>query len=242
VSVFLVFSVGPDGQVVGGPDLATTSGWLALLDWAEPLRDFPGLARFAEECTLWSAAEIDALERELPEAIRAHADTLTPELTLTLGRLLEAIHDRPGGAVALIATDGTDGDDGEDDDEDNDQDDDQDEDEDGDEETARPGPAAAAPQADPAACEGLETGMPTPAAGAATPAQLRAAENKARLTGEPPAGGWQNDTRELRYERAAYALDGPPGPATPAPETQPAPEAKAPLGWPPEWGAPEITY
>jgi hypothetical protein len=38
--------------------------------------------------------------------------------------------------------------------------------------------------------------MPTPAAGAATPAQLKAALGKPRVTGEPPAG-WQNDTREV---------------------------------------------
>jgi hypothetical protein len=210
VGVFLVFSVGPEGQIVGGPDLATLGGWLQVLSWASPLRDFPGLALFAEECTLWSAAEIDALERELPEAIKAHADTLTPDLVRTLGRLVDALAERPGGTSALIVTDGCDGDDdGEDDDEDGDIDEDKDNDEDADEESAEggPGPAASAPgtppapEAAPAGWEGLETGMPTPAAGAATPAQLKAAENKRRLTGEPPAGSWQNDTRELRYER-----------------------------------------
>jgi hypothetical protein len=43
--------------------------------------------------------------------------------------------------------------------------------------------------------------MPTPAAGAATPAQLKAARNKPRLTGEPPQperpAGWQNDWGEV---------------------------------------------
>jgi hypothetical protein len=245
VGVFLAYSVGDDGEIAGGPDLATLSGWLQFLNWAEPLSDFPALSQFAAECTCWSAEEIGRLEAELPEALKAHADALSPDLVRTLGRLIDALAERPGGAVGLIATDGTPGDDDdEDDDADDDQDDDQDED--SDEETARPGPAAAAPKADPG--EGLEAGMPTPAAGAATPAQLKAAEDKRRLTGEPPPGSWQNDTRELRYERAGYSSDGGgqesagPDPATPAPKTQPAPEAKAPAEWPPEWGAPEISY
>jgi hypothetical protein len=213
VGVFLVFSLGSDGVIAGGPEVATLSGWLAFLDWAEPLSDFPVLANFATECTCWSGEEIARLEQELSEATRANAASLTPELTLTVGRLLEALHDRPGGTVALVASDGCDGeDDDEDNDADADADEDNDDDQDEDEESAGP---EAARQDDLGA--GLETGMPTPAAGDATPAQLRAAEGKARLTGEPPAGYSQ-----------------------PGPDTQP--ERKPPLEWPAEWGEPEISF
>jgi hypothetical protein len=238
VGVFLVYSLGDDGVIAGGPEVATLSGWLAFLDWAEPLSDFPALSNFAQECTAWSAEEIDRLEAELSGATRAHAASLTAETLLTVGRLLEAIHGRPGGTVAMVASDGCDGedDDDQDADEDLDKDEDNDDDADEDEESAegRPGPATPAPQADPG--EGLETGMPTPAAGAATPAQLRAAQNRPRLTGEPPSGGWQNDTRERLYE-AGYSQ---PAPDTPAPDTQP--EPKPPLEWPAEWGPGEITF
>jgi hypothetical protein len=152
VGVFLTYSVGPDGEITGGPDLATLSGWLAFLDWAEPLTDFPALSRFVEECVAWSAEEIDRLESELAAAVKAHAGTLSPEVLRTVGRLLEAIHDRPGGTVALVATDGTPGDD---DDQDADDDADLDEDDDEDEGLAprQPGPGTpaagtpAAPQA-----------------------------------------------------------------------------------------------
>jgi hypothetical protein len=78
----------------------------------------------------WAREEIDRLEQELSEATRAHAAGLTAALTLTVGRLLEALHDRPGGTVALVASDGCDGED--DDDEDLDKDEDQDDDQDDD--------------------------------------------------------------------------------------------------------------
>jgi hypothetical protein len=202
VGVYLRYALGEGDEFEDGPDLATTAGWLAFLDWAEPLRDFPELARFSDECVCWPAEGIDRLEAELSEATRAHGDTLTPELLLTVTRLLQSLHERPGMASALIVTDGCDG---QDDDEDADEDEDLDEDEDPDEDTDEggesptpaAGPATPAPETQaPADWQGLETGMPTPAAGAATPAQLKAAEGKRRLTGEPPAS-WQNDWGEL---------------------------------------------
>jgi hypothetical protein len=190
MGVFLMYALQEPDEFEDGPELATTRGWVDFLTWAEGATDFPEVARFGREAVVWPGEAIDALERELPLAVKAHGDALTPELVRTVGRLIDALAERPGGALGAIVTDGTPGDD---DDQDADEDADEDNDDDQDEDAESAGPQSA-PQDDLGA--GLETGMPTPAAGAATPDQLRAAERRPRLTGEPP-GGWQNDTREV---------------------------------------------
>jgi hypothetical protein len=177
VGVYLRFALGEADEFEDGPDVSTTSGWLAFLDWAEPLRDFPELVRFADECVCWPSEGIARLEAELSAATRAHASTLTPDVLLTVGRLLEALHDRPGGATALIATDGTPGDD---DDQDADEDADEDDDQDEDAESAegRPGPATPAVETPAAPAAALDAG------GRPHPASLQVELHLGRAAGE----------------------------------------------------------
>jgi hypothetical protein len=97
-------------------------------------------------------------------------------LTLTVGRLLGALHERPGGTVALVASDGCDG---EDDDADEDADDDQDDDADDDAEDGHADAGRRGGDARPA--EGRRAQVPADGGTA-----QRLAERHAR---GPPRGG-----------------------------------------------------
>jgi hypothetical protein len=106
-----------DDQLVDGDDLATSGGWLAFAEWAADLADtHPLLAELAEEGT---ADDLEQLEAELEQALGDKPGKPTREVLAVGRRLLAVLSDAPEGAVALAVTDGTEPDEGEEEDPDN---------------------------------------------------------------------------------------------------------------------------
>src|SRR5262245_4446186 len=99
------------GDEVDADDVATNSGLMALIDWAEDhVEDYPKLACLAGwgRCRAHKEGEdaLAKLEAELAALVLAGAAPAPAGVQRTLKRLLKVVRGRPAGAVYLLVTDG----------------------------------------------------------------------------------------------------------------------------------------
>src|SRR5262249_19582881 len=109
MSFFAVY-VYADGTFQDEDTLASGTGWLHWCEWVDTIAGrYPVASRLSLE---GDASALDDLEHELEALL--HEDADVNARTVTAG-LLGAVKHRPAGTVALIVTDGTPGDESEDD-------------------------------------------------------------------------------------------------------------------------------
>jgi hypothetical protein len=107
---FAVYCPADDaGEITGGDHVASNAGYDEFLRWAETLSGFPALAALAEE----GAADPAALEADLSRALQPddQADEPSAFVKGVAARLLATVRERPEGTAAVAVTDGTAGDD-----------------------------------------------------------------------------------------------------------------------------------
>jgi hypothetical protein len=102
LSYFVSF-VDDDGEISDGDDIASTGGLAAFQEWAAELTagDWPELNYIAE---YGETENIAGLEAELVRSLDAGLPT--GSVAHVARRLLQALRDRPPGAVGMVITDG----------------------------------------------------------------------------------------------------------------------------------------
>lgn len=108
---FVSFQVEGHDDPADGDHVASTAGWAAFLDWAGALdeEEWPELAWLSENA--WSDDPV-RLEDDLADAVKAKPGKPSPDVLGVARSLLDAVRARPEGAVALVVTDGTEGEEG----------------------------------------------------------------------------------------------------------------------------------
>lgn len=95
-----------NADIAFGDHVATNSGWVAFLDWAESVRgDCPALAALSDD----GCAPPVPLEEELKRVIKEKPNEPTAEVLSVAGQLLNVVRARPHGTVSVAVTDGTGG-------------------------------------------------------------------------------------------------------------------------------------
>ncbi len=116
---FVSFAVEGSSEPVDADQIATNTGYVAFLEWAQdlPERDYPQLCYLGWYAETGTRGRIVQLASDLTRAVKEKPGE-PPEPVLGVARaLLAVVRDRPEGAVALVVTDGSEGGDDEEEDE-----------------------------------------------------------------------------------------------------------------------------
>ncbi len=110
---FVSFAVDGNDLPVDGDHVASNTGWSGFGDWAADLPEdhYPHLVYLAEEGACVSAESLAALESELARAALEKPGKPPLPIQGVARSLLASVRARPEGAVAMVVTDGTEGED-----------------------------------------------------------------------------------------------------------------------------------
>ncbi|HEY7311887.1 MAG TPA: hypothetical protein VH643_21160 [Gemmataceae bacterium] len=108
---FFVAYIDEQEQIHDDDEVGSNAGYAAFADWAADLGEgeYPALTRLAEEGI---SDDIDRLEGDLERVLRSKPDRPSEDVLHVARRLLAIVQARPGGALAMVITDGTSGDEG----------------------------------------------------------------------------------------------------------------------------------